>query len=75
MENKQDFFAEKELELQKEIINRLKKIEDPVARLEFLCNIKPAFQMLSNSIAAFKEFPNEQSIESQFGLVRTKLLK
>ena len=75
MEKNQEFFGKKELELQKEITDRLKKIENPSERLEYLCGIKLEFQTLSNLIANFEKIPNEEKIESYFESIRIKLLK
>jgi flagellar motility protein MotE (MotC chaperone) len=63
-----DFYARKQLTLQNQIIVKLKEIDDPNQRYQFLCHLKEDYQQLNDAIASFETSQDHSKINHLFQL-------
>lgn len=74
MDDEHQNFTNEQISIQREIIQRMKGIEDPSSRLEFLYFIKPEFEELNSLVEDFNS-SNNLAIETCLNSIRAKLLK
>ncbi len=59
-------FARRQISLQEQIVELLKKIRDPNERYNVLCNYKADFQLLTEAIGNFESSRDVTTIENLF---------
>jgi len=62
------FYARRQLKLQVQIVNKLREIDDPDERYNFLCHLKEDYQQLTEAIGSFETSQDHSTIEDLFQL-------